>query len=105
METLEERAPHVAGDWPLLVVDGFDNFTPVQLALLEVLATRVGELIITLTGTADGSERPFVHRRFDQTRQLLEDTLGVVASSLPERVPFPVPALAHLEKFSPHAWG
>ena len=35
VEALEERAPNVAQDWPLLVVDGFDNFTPVQLALLD----------------------------------------------------------------------
>ncbi|MBC8449776.1 MAG: PD-(D/E)XK nuclease family protein, partial [Chloroflexi bacterium] len=97
VEALEERASGVGADWPLLVVDGFDNFTPVQLALLNVLAARVGELIATLSGSSDGEQRPFVHRRFDQTRQLLEDTLGVVASPLPERAFFPVPALAHLE--------
>mgnify|MGYP000022350862 CR=1 FL=1 len=38
VEALEERAPEVARDWPLLVVDGFDNFTSVQLAMLGVLA-------------------------------------------------------------------
>ncbi len=97
VEALEERAPNVARDWPLLVVDGFDNFTPVQLGLLEVLATRVENLIITLTGAADGGERTLAHRRFDQTRRHLEDTLGVQAAPLPERSSRQAPALAHLE--------
>ena len=97
VEALEERAPDVARDWPLLVVDGFDNFTPVQLALLRVLVGRVGRMIVTLTGTADGSRRPFVHRRFDDTRRRLEETLDVEAASLPERVSHQAPALAYLE--------
>jgi hypothetical protein len=98
VETLEERAPHVAGDWPLLVVDGFDNFTPVQLDLLEVLASRVGELIITLTGSAEGSERPpLYHRRFDRTRQRLQETLRVEATPLPDQASHQSPVLAHLE--------
>ena len=97
VEALEERAPNVARDWPLLVVDGFDNFTPVQLALLEVLAARVENLTITLTGTADASQRTLAHRRFDQTRRQLEDTLGVRAAPLPEQFSRQAPALAHLE--------
>jgi ATP-dependent helicase/DNAse subunit B len=96
-EALEERAPDLARDWPLLVVDGFDNFTPVQLALLKVLASRVETLIVTLTGTADGYGRTLAHRRFDQTRQQLEETLDVRAAPLPEQVSRQAPALAHLE--------
>jgi len=97
VEALEERAPHVGRDWPLLVADGFDNFTPVQLALLRVLAGRVGRLIITLTGAADGNDRPLVQRRFDRTRHHLEEALGVRATLLPARVSRQAPALAHLE--------
>jgi len=97
VEALEEHAPDVARDWPLLVVDGFDNFTPVQLALLEVLAVRVENLIVTLTGTANDYERTLAHRRFDQTRQHLEETLGVRAAPLPEQFSRQAPALAHLE--------
>ncbi len=97
VETLEERAPDVGRDWPLLVVDGFDNFTPVQLALLRVLAGRVGRMIVTMTGTADGARRPRVHSRFDDTRRRLEETLGVEAAPLPERVSHQAPALAYLE--------
>jgi len=97
VEALEERAPEVARGWPLLVVDGFDNLTPVQLALLRVLVGRVDEMIVTLTGTGDGSERPLAHGRFDRTRRLLEETLKVQASPLAGQVSRQSPALAHLE--------
>lgn len=97
VEALGERAPDVARDWPLLVVDGFDNFTPVQLALLEALANRVGELIITLTGAVEGSQPRQVHRRFNQTRRRLEAALDVRAEALPEPASLQAPALAHLE--------
>jgi len=97
VEALEERAPQVGRDWPLLLVDAFDSFTPVQSALLEVLATRVGELIITLTGTLDGCERALAHRRFARTRRDLEGQLGVTAVPLPDPESHHVPALVHLE--------
>jgi ATP-dependent helicase/nuclease subunit B len=98
VEALEARAPAVARDWPLLVVDGFDSFTSVQLALLAVLARRTGETVVTLTGATDGGERLLVHRRFDDTRQKLEAALGVRAAPLQPRVTLrQVPALAHLE--------
>jgi ATP-dependent helicase/nuclease subunit B len=105
VEALGERVPDVARDWPLLVVDGFDNFTPVQLALLEALADRVGELIITLTGAVDGSPPRQVHRRFNQTRQRLEAALGGRAEALPEAASLQAAALAHLEAhlFESHA--
>ena len=96
-EALEERAPDVGHDWPLVTVDGFDNFTPVQMALLQVLASRVANLTITLTGAADGCARMLAHRRFDQTRQYLEDNLDVRAVPLPERFSSQVEPLAHLE--------
>lgn len=97
VEALEERAPSVAADWPLLAVDGFDNFTPVQLALLEVLAPRVGSLIVTLTGTGVGCGRALAHRRFDRTRQQLEERLGVRAEPLPAQRSCQAAPLAHLE--------
>ncbi|MFN2273007.1 MAG: hypothetical protein ACK2US_19365, partial [Anaerolineae bacterium] len=97
VEALEERALDVARDWPLVVVDGFDSFTPVQMALLEVLAGRVHDLIVTLTGTVDGSSRPLVHRRFDDTRRQLEEILGLQAIPLPIQGRRAAPALTHLE--------
>ena len=33
--------PDLGRDWPLLVIDGFDSFTPLELALLVELAGRV----------------------------------------------------------------
>jgi len=97
VEALEQRAPHVARDWPLLVVDGFDNFTPVQLDFLGVLAERVGNMIVTLTGALDGNRRPLVHRRFERTRALLEQRLGVEATPLPQPTSGQAPVLVHLE--------
>ena len=97
VEVLEERASQVGRDWPLLLVDGFDNFTPVQLALLKVLAARVEELVVTLTGTLDGCERALAHRRFSRTRQNLEEQLRVTAVLLPDVESHHASALAHLE--------
>ena len=87
----------MANDWSLLVVDGFDDFTSVQLALLQVLAGRVGQMILTLTGTGDGTERPLVHGRFGATREKLEAALGVQAIPIPRLASHQAPALAHLE--------
>jgi ATP-dependent helicase/DNAse subunit B len=97
VEALEERATDVGRDWPLLVVDGFDSFTPVQTALLEVLAARVERLVVTLTGAPDGRARPLAHRRFERTRRQLEKMLGVTAVPVPQRPSGADPALAHLE--------
>jgi RecB family exonuclease/superfamily I DNA/RNA helicase len=99
VEAIEERARGVACDWPLLVVDGFDHLSSVQLATLQVLARRACETVVTLTGTADGEERPLVHRRFCTTRRTLEAALGVPAEPLPPQAPgrTGAAALAHLE--------
>jgi hypothetical protein len=98
VEALEERAPSVGRDWSLLAVDGFDNFTPVQLALLEVLATRVEDLVVTLTGTTDGPQRALAHRRFDGARRRLEERLGIQAEPLPEQRSRQALPPAHLER-------
>ncbi len=84
-------------NWPLLVVDGFDDFTPVQRELLAALSRRVGEMMVTLTGDPlmIGMPRP-VHRRFDATRERLEADLGVKAEPLPQHL-FPTPFFGQLE--------
>ncbi|MCP4534195.1 MAG: hypothetical protein GY831_23595, partial [Delftia sp.] len=97
VEALETRAPGIAQDWPLLVVDGFANFTAVQLALLKILAGRVDNLVVTLTGNPDGSTRPLVHRRFAETRRRLQHALGVQATPLPKQPHHSAPVLEHLE--------
>lgn len=94
VEALAWRAPRVGRNWPLLIVDGFDDFTPIQLALLGQLSGRVAEMIILLTGTADGSTYP----RFRRTRERVEEALGVTAVALPDRSDKAAqqPALRHL---------
>ena len=98
VEALDERAHHIAREWSLLVVDGFDSFTPIQLAFLQVLAGRVGRFIVTLTGAADGSGRALAHRRFQETRKQLEESLGVTAEPLLRMTSFHRPELRNLEE-------
>jgi len=83
VEALERRSRQAGYDWPLIIMDGFDDLTPAQLALLRALACRAGELVVTLTGTPDGSERPQAHRRFARTRKAIEEALAIRAETLP----------------------
>ncbi|HQE92167.1 MAG TPA: PD-(D/E)XK nuclease family protein [Anaerolineae bacterium] len=93
------RHPDVGRDWSHLFVDGFDDLTSVQVDVLRHLAGRVGELVITLTGSPGDDGRTLIQHRFDRTRRRLETALGITAEPLPARVtPDPrVPALRHLE--------
>jgi ATP-dependent helicase/nuclease subunit B len=97
VEALRKHALDLARDWPMLIVDGFDNFTPVQMELLKLLSERVETLTITLTGTADGAVRELAHRRFNETRWQIEQALDTKAKSLPERTSRHDPLLLHLE--------
>jgi len=95
-----ERNPAVGTEWSPLMVDGFDDLTTVQMQVLEHLSERVDHLIITLTGTSDGASRGLVHKRFRDTRQRLEEALGIEAEPLPRPDDTPAPAapLTHLER-------
>jgi len=96
VDSLERRATAVSPGWSTLFVDGFDSFTPVQVDTLRLFATRVGSLIVTLTGT-NGDERANpIYRRFNRTRRQLEEALQIAAEPLPERVERHDRALAHL---------
>lgn len=96
VEALEGRAPDVARDWPLVAVDGFDSFTPIQVALLRALAGRVSELTVTLTGDVNDNSVNLAHRRFAVTRAMLEAALDIRAEPL-TLVSRPLsPALSHL---------
>lgn len=81
-EALVEN-PRLGADWPLVLVDGFDDFNPVQLGILSDLGERVGELIITLTGEGEGESRELIYNRFNRTRHLLEETFQCRAQPLP----------------------
>lgn len=93
-----ERDPALGADWSHLMIDSFDDLTTVQLQIVGRLAQGVANLVITLTGTLDGSTRPLVHRRFDRTRRRLEKALGVKAEPLPSFFTRSASALAHLER-------
>jgi ATP-dependent helicase/DNAse subunit B len=98
LEVLQERAPNLGSDWPLLIVDGFDNLTPVQLELLHTLSNRVGETVITLTGVVNaGRESTVAFRRFDETRKQLENRFGISAVPLPRQHAHSNSSLRHLE--------
>lgn len=96
VEALDRHA-QVGRDCPLLVVDGFDDLTPAQMALLARLARRVGETVVTLTGDPDDPDRPLAHRRFRRTRRRVEEALGVKAEPLPDATVHLALPLAHLE--------
>lgn len=87
--------PELTRQVDLLVVDGFDQFTPLQLDLVRALAERAGRTLITLTGEA--TER-LAHRRFARTLTALHAALPVAQLEvLPPRADLP-PALAHIER-------
>ncbi len=64
-----ERAPGLARAVDLLIVDGYDQFTPLQAALLAALGAQVGESITTLT-TVPGREAT-IGARFQDAAQRL----------------------------------
>jgi ATP-dependent helicase/DNAse subunit B len=64
-----EQNESLGRDVRLLVVDGFDEFNPTQLAVLAHLAGRAQETLITLTG--DPGRRRLAHRRFHRAEQNL----------------------------------
>ncbi|MGD8585709.1 MAG: PD-(D/E)XK nuclease family protein, partial [Chloroflexota bacterium] len=65
--------------------------------LLKILAARVGEFVVTLTGAAGKGRERRVFGRFRKTRERLEKTLAVEAEPLPDQPRQPTPALGHLE--------
>jgi len=93
VEALAERAPAACRHWPLLIIDGFDDFTPIQLALLTLLADRVGQFTITLSEAAQ-----VTFLRYQRTRQVIEAALSISGAPLPpsDAPSTSQPALRHL---------
>jgi ATP-dependent helicase/nuclease subunit B len=83
-----EHDENLARGWQLLVVDGFDEFNPTQLAVLKFLTARSDETLITLTGN---SRNRLAHHRFARARAAIESTLSpclpVVLSPRPITTP------------------
>ncbi len=78
-DALQERAPEACKDWPILIVDGFDDLSPSQLKLLKILAERVQEFQITLTA----AERAY-YPRYERLISNVERELKVIAEPLPQ---------------------
>lgn len=79
----------------LLVVDGFDQLTPLQLSLLQTLAAQVRYTLITLTGSPQPRT---AHRRFTRTLAALQSAFpGAQISWLPDTSRLTAPALVHIE--------
>ena len=72
-----ENDANLARGWRLLVVDGFDEFNPTQLAVLKLLSARADETLVTLTG--DSHER-LAHHRFIRARAAVESALSPIFS-------------------------
>ncbi len=69
------RADETLGnDIDLLVVDGFDQFNPIQADVLALLADRANEALITLTHIQQ--REAIVGRRFEQTLRQLQERLS-----------------------------
>ena len=66
-----KQDPSLLADLRLLIVDGFDQFTPVQSQLLAALSNRADETTLTLT-TVTGREQT-IGRRFARTLQTMQD--------------------------------
>ena len=93
VEALQTRAPGACRDWPLLLFDGFDDFTPAQLALLALLAGRVHDFIVALP-----EAEPAPYARYTKTRRDVEKALGVGGGKLPGFEERTHPALRHLQR-------
>lgn len=86
--------------WSPVIIDGFDDFSPVQIDVIAELAARFPDLMITLTGELDDSKRPFVHKRFLHTKKELEKILDLDVIHPPDsQTTSPVDkAIRHLER-------
>lgn len=93
-EALEKDTDLFSCDGPLFIL-GFDQFTPVQIRILEQFATRFADLKIYLLWDDNRSENSLALARLHQTRESLVRSLPCHVELLDEQEP-PSPILAHL---------
>jgi ATP-dependent helicase/DNAse subunit B len=92
-----KEQPRLVSNLRLLIVDGFDEFNPTQLAILKLLSDRAIETLVLLTGDVDCDR--LSHRRFVRAIKAVAAALEVKPeplSSVQSTVSGP---LAHLEAF------
>lgn len=75
-----EAIPDLISGYELLVIDGFDQFPPIQLQLFKLLSQQMPQTLITLTH--DQSGRPALHR-FQRTFEALNKTFRPKIEPLP----------------------
>lgn len=83
LETTRD-SDRLARDVDLLIVDGYDQFSPLQAELLKILAARARETIVTLT---DPGARTNLGKRFREAIARLRDTDGVPSPFVQETRP------------------
>jgi len=89
--------PLIGRNVNLLLVDGFDHFTPLQAQLIRLLSERVGETLVTLT-VVPGREAT-IGRRFERARERLRNahaTFPLEERTLAGETTHRQPALRHL---------
>jgi ATP-dependent helicase/DNAse subunit B len=69
----------------LLMIDGFDQFTVVQADLIAQLSRRIPRTVVTLS--YEEARRETAHRRFAQTRALLEQAGTAFTTQRPVTAP------------------
>ncbi len=84
--------PALSNEYDYIAADGFDEFSPIQVSVLNALGRRVPFLDVTMTF----QPRRLAHQKFVRTVELFAN-----ATCLPPVVPAPVrvPALEHLEEY------
>ena len=97
-----ERDPSWLTNLPLVVVDGFDEFSSTQIMTLRLIAAHTPRLFVTLPGEPGMARR--VHRRFAYTLEALRRAINFEIVALEGKTHLPTP-LAHLERglFQPEA--
>ena len=91
-----EQAPTLCCQVALLIVDGFDEFNPTQLAVLRALSQQVSDTLITLTGD-NARPRP-AQRRFQRAQAALTHWLDLQPEDgSPSDRPARPAVLQHLE--------
>lgn len=82
-----ESSHDAANSISLLVVDGFDSLTGAQRRAMELLADRVGEMLVTFPGATNSSR--LVHRRFGDTLEKMMQGLSPTITTLSETLYLP----------------
>lgn len=91
-----QRAPY--DGLKLVVVDGFTDFTRTQLEILDELARRSEQLVISLTDEESNEREDLFAKPRRTLAQLRERHAGLEVRRLPRRPEAEWPALAHVER-------